>query len=97
MISGSIGLRTSAACLIRCSCCAAGVSFAEPFGNHSRFQVVHLTVCELLYPAIKTTERAMTAANVLGWVILAVDIILSLPCGEQSGRIPSRKVLGNDA
>jgi hypothetical protein len=32
---------------------------------------------------MKTTERAIAAANVLGWVILAVDIILLLPCGEQ--------------
>src|SRR5262249_20310652 len=51
-----IGLRTSAASLMRSSCCAAGVSFADPFGNHSRFQVVHLTVCAPLCPAIKRTK-----------------------------------------
>jgi len=33
-ISGLIGLRTSAASLMRCSCCAVDVSLAEPLGNH---------------------------------------------------------------
>src|SRR4029453_18254512 len=70
MISGSIGLRTSAASLMRWYCCAAGASFADPFGNHSRFQVVHLIVWALLYSQI-SRPRKVTAAtvNVLACVI----------------------------
>src|SRR5437867_6762433 len=40
MMSGLIGLRTSAAAAIRCACTSGVTSWAEPFGNHSRFQVV---------------------------------------------------------
>jgi hypothetical protein len=42
-MSGFNGRRTSAAAAIRFCCSAAGNSFGEPFGNHSRFQVVTRT------------------------------------------------------
>jgi hypothetical protein len=34
------GRRTSAAAAIRFACSSAGILFGEPFGNHSKFQVV---------------------------------------------------------
>jgi hypothetical protein len=34
------GRRTSAAAAIRFACSSAGLLFGEPFGNHSKFQVV---------------------------------------------------------
>jgi hypothetical protein len=39
-MSGSIGLRTSAAYFMRWFCCAADAWLVDPLGNHSRFQVV---------------------------------------------------------
>ena len=34
------GRRTSAAAAIRFACSSTGILFGEPFGNHSKFQVV---------------------------------------------------------
>src|SRR6266571_7478259 len=39
-MSGLNGRRTSAAAAMRFACSSAGILFGEPFGNHSKFQVV---------------------------------------------------------
>ena len=39
-MSESSGRRTSAAAAIRFARSSAGIVFGEPFGNHSKFQVV---------------------------------------------------------
>jgi hypothetical protein len=53
-MSESSGRRTSAAAAIRFACPSAGIVFGEPFGNHSKFQVVILMIAPS--PSDKASE-----------------------------------------
>jgi hypothetical protein len=61
------GRRTSAAAAIRFACSSAGILFGEPFGNHSKFQVViRMTAPSPSDEASETNARinAMTSKKV---------------------------------
>src|SRR4030095_13533363 len=64
MMSGLIGLRTSAAAAMRCACTSGVASCADPFGNHSRFQVVIRTLVGSGHsPSAKATTQDASKAN----------------------------------
>src|SRR5205809_4386237 len=63
------GRRTSAAAAIRFACSSAGILFGEPFGNHSKFQVViRMTAPSPSDEASETNARinAITGKKVRG-------------------------------
>ena len=79
-------MRTSAAASIRCACFSGGASRGEPFGNHSRFQVVMRI---LAVPAIDRapSQRQRTPIQLLKRVSFAlVYITLPFVCENQNER-----------
>jgi hypothetical protein len=77
MMSGLIGLRTSAAAAIRCACTSGVASCAEPLGNHSRFQVVmRILAGSVELPRAEATTKAVSRESKARFVNVARVIAL---------------------
>ncbi len=78
---------------IRCACAFGGASLAEPFGNHSRFQVVmRILVDSVDSLTAEATTSDASRANKARFTDPRL-ITLSLPCGEQKRGIESLRPL----